>query len=157
MITQRSSIVARYAAALSRDCREWARTHEDLNVPEGVGATPPAAGGGQPVEPDDYMCCECGAWTPSYTPLEGITDPWGYEIKWSTVRNARDWLDLHSPDWPWAWHPVDIDVRGDMERVVASWPGNVCGACWHRSGLTERSKAGHERGRGPRAARGSLM
>ena len=75
-------------------------------------------------------CCECGCWVPEWTALDGLPDPWGYAMKMSTVRAARAWLATYDPEGPWAWHPQQVEMKADMDFVVASWPGEICGECW---------------------------
>ena len=103
--------------------REW-RMHADSRPP------PPAAGVlplPEAEEWDDYMCCECGRWWPCFVPLdEALLDPWGYALKQSTVRTARDWLARADPAWDW--HPAQEDTRTDMEAVVEQgWGVRVWG------------------------------
>ena len=76
------------------------------------------------------MCCECGQWVPDWTALNGLTDPWGYALKLSTVRIARHWLATVDHGDPFGWHPAHIETQQSFEAVVELWPGDVCGECW---------------------------
>ena len=149
---QTSGIGARRLASVSRLFAALALAHEDNNTPPAPPAEPAAEaepadpeatwsygmyghglaqnGMGGPEEPEDYRCCECGHWVPEWTKLDGLPDPWGYAMKMSTVRAARTWLATYDPEGPWAWHPQQVEMKADMDFVVASWPGEVCGECW---------------------------
>ena len=138
-------IAARRLAGVARIFVALAAEHEDNMTPDDA---PPADepydpeatwpytyllalnGVGGPDEPEDYRCCECGCWVPEWTALDGLTDPWGYAMKMSTVRAARAWLATYDPEGPWAWHPQQVEMKADMDFVDASWPGEVCGECW---------------------------